>query len=353
MPPSPTARGPARRRPVFYNAAMQLDRDLNVAVLRALFPPGPATRRGWEMLAATGVRGLRLVEETDAFGGYDFTEANPAAFEVLERNVHESGHAGLQTHLADATRPIEQGTFDYVDLDPFGTPAPFADSALRALAPSGVIAVTATDLPVLTGVARGVCERRYGARPVRGSQGPEGGLRILIAYMIREASRRSHDLRPVLSYVHDHYVRVFLASHALTSQSVGNLRLGDPGQMGDAGPPIAGTGPFGPMWLGPLFDPALVVRLQVPPTAQRPEELRKFLDRLKEESTADQPFYYEPNALAAELHLREPPPLAALLAALRARGFAAARSHVRASAFRTTAPRSIVEQVAREARPVP
>ena len=73
MPPSPTARGPARRRAVFYNAAMQLDRDLNVAVVRALWPDAPTTRHGWDMLAATGVRGLRLVEETDAFATYDFT----------------------------------------------------------------------------------------------------------------------------------------------------------------------------------------------------------------------------------------------------------------------------------------
>ena len=330
---------------------MQLDRDLNVAVLRALFPPGPSSRRGWEMLAATGVRGLRLVEETDAFGGFEFTEQNPAAFEVLERNVHESGHAGLRTHLADATQPAEKGGFDYVDLDPFGTPAPFVESALRSLGPTGVLAVTATDMPVLTGVARGVCERRYGGKPIRGPQGPEGGLRILIAYLLSEARKHSLELTPVLGYVHDHYVRVFLRSKPRAGKPAEESKVGDPRELGNAVPLLSGTGPAGPMWLGPLFDPELVARLQVPPTAQRPEEVGRFIDRLREESTADRPFYYEPNELASELHLSEPPSLATLLNALRSRGYAAARSHVRASAFRTSAPRPTVYEAARSVRP--
>ncbi|HLY77547.1 MAG TPA: hypothetical protein VKT21_06645 [Thermoplasmata archaeon] len=336
---------------MFYNAAMQLDRDLNVAVLRARFPSGPGTCRGWEMLAATGVRGLRLVEETTAFARYDFTEENPAAFAVLERNVHESGHAGLTTHHADATTPVEEKAFDYVDLDPFGTPAPFVDAALRALAPAGVLAVTATDMPVLAGVARGVSERRYGGRPIRGPQGPEGGLRILIAYLVREGAKRAIGLDPILGYLHDHYVRLFLNAGPALSAAPDPARIGDPSVLGENAPKIAGKGPFGPMWLGRLFDPELVARLEVPPTAQRPQELRRFLDRLQEESTADRPFYYEPNGLASELHLAEPPPLAAVLEALRAKGYAAARSHVRPSAFRTSAPRAVVYDTARGVRP--
>jgi tRNA (guanine26-N2/guanine27-N2)-dimethyltransferase len=330
---------------------MRFDRDLNVAVVRALYPPGPGTRRGWEMLAATGVRGLRLVEETDAFSGFDFTEENPAAFAVLERNVHESGHGGLRTHHGDARAGLETRTFEYVDLDPFGTPVPFVDAALGSLASPGVLAVTATDMPVLAGVARGVCERRYGGRPIRGAQGPEGGLRIFIAYLVRTAAQRSLAMAPVLSYVHDHYVRVFLQVRPSDGSPDRVGSIGDPRAMGDSIPEMSGTGPFGPMWLGPLFDPAVVARLEVPRSSERPEELRGFLDRIREESSADRPFYYEPNTLASELHLSEPPALGRLLAALRERGFVAARSHVRASAFRTTAPRTVVHEVARELRP--
>lgn len=321
---------------------MQLDRDLNVALVRAIFSGSPRSRRGWEMLAATGVRGLRLVEETDAFGRYDFTERNPLAFEVLERNVHGVGRTGLVPHLDDAVKPLDERVFDYVDLDPFGTPAPFVDAALRALAPSGVLAVTATDLPVLTGVARGACERRYGARPLRGSQGPEGGLRILLAYLIREGLLRSIPLEPVFGYVHDHYVRAYLRVLPPGAPVRDPALVGDPRSGGDQGPVLAGTGPLGPMWLGPLFGPATLRRLEVPLTAELPRELHRLIDRLREESAADRPFYYEPNGIAEELRLSEPPSLAALLSRLRTLGYAAARSHVRPSAFRTTAPRTVV-----------
>jgi tRNA (guanine26-N2/guanine27-N2)-dimethyltransferase len=205
-------------------------------------------------------------------------------------------------------------------------------------------------MPVLTGVAHGVCERRYGGRPIRGAQGPEAGLRILIAYLVREAQRRSIGLSPLLGYVHDHYVRTFLRAGPPTPGLGESPLIGDPTALGDAAPRLAGVGPFGPMWLGPLFDPVLVAHLEIPPTAERPEELGRFIERVQEESAADRPFYYEPNALASELGLSEPPGLVPLLAALRSSGFQAARSHVRPSAFRTTAPRSLVYSTVRGLR---
>lgn len=299
------------------------------------------------MLAATGARGLRLVGETEAFSGYEFSEANPVAAEVLERNVHESGRPGLVVHSTDARVPPDERAFDYVDLDPFGTPAPFVEAALLALRPGGVLAVTATDMPVLTGVARGVCERRYGARPIRGSQGPEGGLRILIAYLIRCATARAIELRPALGYIHDHYVRVYLKWAGSDPRSTGPDGVGDPGTLGESAPPIQGAGPFGPMWLGPLFDPTVVSGLRTPETAARPEDVGAFVERIREEARVDVPFYYEPNSIASELRLPEPPSLATLLDGLRSRGFAAARSHARPSAFRTTAPRAAVFETAR------
>ncbi len=332
---------------MFYNAAMRFDRDLNVAVLRAYWPTTPPFRRGWEMLAATGARGLRLVEETDGFDRFDFTERNAAAYAVLERNLHDNGHSGLSPHLADATATLEERAFDYVDVDPFGTPVPYVPAALAALKPNGLLAVTATDMPVLTGVAGGVAEARYGARPVRGSQGPEAGLRILTAYLITAARGQSLDLTPVLGYVHDHYVRVYLSVRPADAASERRSPIGGPAELGEEGPEIRSTAPWGPLWLGPLFDPGLVTQLEVPRTAALPKELGRFLDRLREEVTADRPFYYEPNELASGLHLREPPSLDGLLQALRSRGFSAGRTHVRPSGFRTTAPRSVVHAIAR------
>jgi tRNA (guanine26-N2/guanine27-N2)-dimethyltransferase len=231
-----------------------------------------------------------------------------------------------------------------VDIDPYGTPTPFVPAALEALRPGGVLAVTATDMMVLAGVQKGACERRYGARPVRGRLSPEGGLRILLAYLAREARSRDRSIRPLLCYARDHHVRVFAEVGATSDRPDPDpVRAVDPADW--TGPSLGDRGPYGPLWLGPLFDEQLVKTLAVPAAAARPSETAGFVERLREETGADYPFYYESNRLARELHLSAPPGILPLIGALKERGFRAARTHVRPEGVRTDAPRPTVEAV--------
>ncbi len=327
---------------------MAVDRDLGVAVARALAADGFSEGRGWEMTAATGVRGLRLLVESRLVARLVLTESHPWAFEVLARNVARYQSRGARALLYDARRPLARGAFDYVDLDPYGSPQPFLASALAALSPRGVLGVTATDLRVLAGAERGAAERRYGGRPVRGRLGPEGGLRILLAYLARAALAVGRSVVPLLCYVRGHHVRAYvrLGPAGAPPAPVGLI---DPPSW--TGPALPNGGPFGPLWLGPLFDPSLVGALAVPATAERPTELGRLIERFRSELDADTPFYYESNSLAREIPLSLPPPVDRLLAALRAAGYAAGRTHARDGAFRTTAPRLEVERLAREIRP--
>lgn len=346
LPPPAAERGPGRRAPVFYNAAMCLDRDLGVAFARAWARRVGLGRSGWEMLAATGVRGLRVAHESDLFASLVLTESRPEALEVLRANVARCAAQGVSVRAHDARTRLSDGPFDVVDLDPFGTPEPFLDAALGALAPGGLIGVTATDMMVLAGVVPGACERRYGARPVRGRLGPEGGLRILLAHLARRSATLGRHVVPRLAYVHDHHVRLYATvddGPAVPAAPIGPI---DPSAWD--GPTLAGAPPFGPMWLGPLFDRELVSGLQVPETAARPKELARWLEAFRAEVDADRPFYYEPNELARELGLARPPSRARLLEGLRSRGFAAGATHARPGAFRTTAPRPVVHEIARE-----
>ncbi len=319
---------------------MAVDRDLAVAFVRARFPEGAGS--GWDMLAATGARGLRLVREGRGFRSFLFTEANPDAVAVLEQNV--LGVPGTRVRLGDAHQTPEGGPFDYVDLDPYGSPLSFLDPAIAAVAPGGVLAVTATDLMVLAGVQPGACERRYGARPVRGRLGPESGLRILLANLAAAARRHGRGLRPFLAYVRDHHVRAYVELTATPSASdpVGTI---DPATW--EGPSVGTGAPYGPLWLGPLFDPELVARLEAPAAAAHPHEVESFLAKVRGEVVVDRPFYYEANELAGALGLPAPGSLAQFVSALSAQGYRAAPTHARAGGFRTDAPRPVVESVAR------
>ncbi len=345
LPPTGSRRGPARRRAVFYNPAMALDRDLNVAFARAAEARGLPPWNAWEMLGATGVRGLRLLHETQAIGSLIITERDPEALQVLRRNAEEVGPDRAAIVAGDARAVPPGAPFDYVDLDPYGSPIPFLPALFRSVADGAIAAVTATDMMVLAGVTAGACPRIYGARPIRGRLAPESGLRILIAYLDREARAHGVGIHPLLSYVQGHHVRTYFAIDRAGADRPSPVGPIDPATW--EGPWIAGPGPFGPMWLGPLGDPEWVGHLQLPPSAARPRETAAFLARLLQESEVDRPFYYEPNELARRVGRAEPPSVDALLAALRARGAHAARGHPRETAIRTDAPRALVEDVVR------
>jgi tRNA (guanine26-N2/guanine27-N2)-dimethyltransferase len=325
---------------------MAADRDLGVAIVRALRAEGTPLGSGWEMTAATGVRGLRLIEEAGPFERFVLSESNPSAFAVLVANTRERPVA--RAIPSDSRSGIAGSAFDYVDLDPYGSPTPFLLTALSSVRDGGVLATSATDMMVLAGAQPAACLRRYGARPVKGRLGPEGGLRILLAHMARLARGLGRQVRPLVGYVRDHHVRAY-------------VRVGRENEPSDpvatveperwAGPSLGDRGPYGPLWLGPLFDRSLVGRLAVPSGVESPRALATTLARFREESEVDVPFYYETNTLAHSLALTHPPSLARMLAGLGERGFRAARTHARPTGFRTDAPRSEVEELARALLP--
>jgi len=322
---------------------MALDRDIGVSFATAHW--APAGKHGWEMLSATGVRGLRLLVESRAFASFLFTEAHPAAAEVVRQNSERVPGAAVRS--ADARTLPPEAPFDYVDIDPYGSPSPFVPAALQAVRPGGVLAATATDLMVLAGVQPGACERLYGGHPVRGRLGPEGGLRILLAYLARIAREQGRTVRPLMAYVRGHHLRVYLEVNLRTGSSPADP-VGTIEAETWTGPFLGNRGPYGPMWLGPLFDPSLAARLLPPPRAARPKETEEFLARIRAEAEVDRPFYYEANELAGALGLPFPPSRAALERALAETGYRFARTHMRPEGFRTDAPRSAVESAAEQ-----
>lgn len=323
---------------------MAADRDLNVAVVRAWGVDGARPRLGWEMLAATGVRGLRVLHEAGGFERLDQTEGHPAGFEALVRNA--ALHPGAQTHRWDARGPLAADAYHYVDLDPYGSPLEFLDAALAAAAPGALIAVTATDMRVLGGADVLSARRRYGGNPVRGRLGPEGGLRLLLAEIARRAAARRYAIEPRLAYVGDHHVRAYVSVRTSgADEGAGPIGALDASTWD--GPPVGAGGPFGPMWLGPLFDPELIESLVVPPGAARPREVAQLIERFQGEARIHRPFFYESNTLARELGLGAPPRVDALIREIERGSHRAARSHVRDGAIRTEAPHAAVVAAAR------
>ncbi len=160
------------KAPVFYNPVMELNRDIAVLAVQAFRRIVNREISICEPLTGSGIRGVRFGTEIKGVSVLvgDITER---AAQLALRNVelnglqdrvkveHNEANCLLSCHGAPKKR------FDVVDVDPFGCPVPYLDSAVRALRGNGLLAVTATDLAPLCGVNEKACIRKYGGKPLQ------------------------------------------------------------------------------------------------------------------------------------------------------------------------------------------
>ncbi|KAK6154990.1 hypothetical protein DH2020_009238 [Rehmannia glutinosa] len=109
-----------------------------------------------EALSASGLRAIRYAREVDGIGQVVALDNDKVSVESCRRNIKFNGSVAcskVESNLADArvymlTHPKE---FDVVDLDPYGSPSVFLDSAVQSVVDGGILMCTATDMAVLCG----------------------------------------------------------------------------------------------------------------------------------------------------------------------------------------------------------
>ncbi|KAK0585186.1 hypothetical protein LWI29_024439 [Acer saccharum] len=175
-----------------------------------------------EALSASGLRALRYAREVEGISQVVALDNDKASVEACRRNIKFNGSLAcskVESHLADArvymlSHPKE---FDVVDLDPYGSPSVFLDSAVQSVVDGGMLMCTATDMAVLCGGNGEVCYSKYGSYPLRGKYCHEMALRILLASIESHANRYKRYVVPVLSVQMDFYVRVFVRIYTSAS----------------------------------------------------------------------------------------------------------------------------------------
>ena len=111
-----------------------------------------------------------------------------------------------------------------IDLDPYGSPSPFLDSAVQSLADGGLLCVTATDMAVLCGNSPETCYSKYGAISLKSRNCHEFAVRILLQCIESHANRYGRYIEPLLSLSIDFYVRVFVRIHSGQDNKLSLLR---------------------------------------------------------------------------------------------------------------------------------
>lgn len=346
--------------PVFYNPRMIFSRDFTILFLYYLSRSGIRIKLALDPLSGTGVRGIRFLLEPGNVEKAVLNDIDPEACELIEENIRLNELSSraenycmdantLQYHLPEIGLRA-----DFVDVDPFGSPIPFIDSAIWATRNGGFIAVTATDTAVLAGSHMSTCLRRYHARPLRADCDKEVGLRILIASIILRGASKDVALEPVLAYYADYYYRVvFRATKGARRadklvELIGYIEY-DPNSLGRRlveGYPLPRRGVSndkiygGPLWVGGLGSLGMVLELRHliddMPWLQTRDRIRKLVDSLSCEYRVDTP-YYRLDRLCSTLH-RSMPKISELLRCLQDRGYIACRSHFDPRGIRTNAP---------------
>jgi tRNA (guanine26-N2/guanine27-N2)-dimethyltransferase len=350
---------------VFFNPVQELNRDLTVAVLRAVRDgelPGDRSQGGddspdWavdgastylDATAASGIRGVRAAAD-----GWDVTcaDVDDDAVGLCRANLARNGLDGDVVHR-DASALMHEERFDVVDLDPFGTPMPFADAAMRGT--RRLLCVTATDTAPLCGAHFESGVRQYWTVPRNTEYHAEMGVRVLLSALVRTAARYDVAATPVFSHATAHYVRSYLAlasgaqaaddriaqlgyvdhcEHCLYREATRGL-VADPLDSC----PHCGEGiqTAGPIWLGRTCDPAFAraVGERVTVEMGTADGARELCETLAAELA--EPTHYDQHRLCKRWGVGATA-MDDFLTALREAGHGASRTHYGGTTFKTDA----------------
>ncbi|MEN6611592.1 MAG: tRNA (guanine(10)-N(2))-dimethyltransferase, partial [Methanoregulaceae archaeon] len=340
---------PPGTAPVFFNRKMMINRDATILLLSVLQPSGYLDAMG-----ASGARGLRVANECGI--PVTINDRDPRATDLIRCNA-ERLNLPVEVTQRDTNSLMSERAFDSVDLDPFGTPAPFLDSGIRGT--KRFLFVTATDTAPLCGAHLKAGIRRYFARPLNTDYHSEVGLRILLGFMVRETVKYDRGLEPLFSFAHEHFVRIharLLRGADAADRTLARLgfihqcpkcpyreeRQGmfpEPGSCPHCGVPLQ---PAGPLWLGTIQNTETLDKmLELLPGKElgSKKELGKLLPLCRDELPTSG--FYDYHALAKFLRV-SPPDIMTAISRLEDGGFPATRTHFSGYGIKTEAPLDVI-----------
>jgi tRNA (guanine26-N2/guanine27-N2)-dimethyltransferase len=358
------------KAPVFYNPVMELNRDIAVLASQAHQRIVNREISICEPLTSTGIRGIRFAAEIHGVKNVLISDINESAFNLAKHNVHLNGlQERVTVQWKDANcllschgAPHER--FDVVDVDPFGSPVPYLDSAIRALRDNGLSAVTATDLAPLCGVHSKACVRKYGGKPLRTEYCHELAVRLLAGCIATLTAKHEIGIRVVFSHCTDHYIRVYAKIDYGAKKADASVKnLGYVLHCFNCLHRETAKAPFtkniekcpecgskmdysGPLWLERIFDRKfceLMAKENMHMAFRNSGKITKLFSLTKAEAEAPAT-YYVLDKISDKLALPVPS-VDAMLQTLRDSGFQAFPTHFNSRGVRTDAPALIVQNL--------
>ncbi len=336
VPETHSVHGPGKiQGSVFFNEQMSFNRDVSVMFLRTMGRDMTVA----DAMTATGSRAVRIANEVR---GTTVTanDISSDAIPYIDANIEINGLDNCVSSNRNMHALFAESSFDYVDLDPFGSPAPFIQSAVRGCRRRGILAITATDTAPLAGAHAAKCRRRYQSEPIRGFMCHEGGLRILMCTIARELAKYDRGMKPLLSFYADHYYRTYV--QVTEGADAADSTLAQLGYMHyDMETMERSTSRLpdaehrlGPFWLGPLHDRDTLMAMD-PAGMAAERRCNKYLDLWRNELDTEV-FVYDMSELSSHIKM-SPPRIDDFIGFLQEHG-RASKTHVSPTSFKTDIP---------------
>ena len=169
-----------------------------------------------EGLAASGLRSVRFGLEIPGVNEIIANDLDEDAVKIIEKNIAANGIEDLvKVSQNDATLLMHLNKkytdrYDVIDLDPYGSAAPFLDAAVQAIQTGGLLCVTCTDAAILCGNFGETCFAKYGSMSLRTPYCHEMAVRIILKSLESHANRYGNYIVPLLCLSVDFYFRLFI-----------------------------------------------------------------------------------------------------------------------------------------------
>ncbi|RZC38725.1 tRNA (guanine(26)-N(2))-dimethyltransferase, partial [Asbolus verrucosus] len=379
---------------VFYNPVQEFNRDLSIIALNVFAKEYTNSESIWEAgnkcddgitileaLSATGLRSIRYAKEVKGVKEIVANDISIKAVEDIKRNISDNSveHLVVPSH-DDATMLMykwrKERRFDAIDLDPYGCPSIFLDSAVQAVKEGGLLLITATDMAVLAGNSPETCYSKYGAISLRIKACHEMALRILLQCIESHANRYGRYIVPLLSLSADFYIRVFVRVYTSAKKCkqtlsklstvyhctgcgsyvlrpLGVIKLNEKNQQVKYGLPTKLPSdtcehcnhPYhvgGPIWGAHLHSPEFIEKL-LNETSEKFATFKRIQGVLSvmSEELLDAPLYYTLEQLSGTLHV-ETPSMVSVRSAILNAGYQVSYTHMNKTSIKTNAPAKLI-----------
>lgn len=352
--------------PVFYNPHMELNRDISILALQTFQKQEDRDINICDLFGGSGIRGVRYKNEIDGVGHVFINDISETANEYERHNVELNNLKDIEIFQHDASMflRMHRGEFDVIDIDPFGTPSPFLDSAGYCSRRNSLLCVTATDTSALCGTYKEPCIRKYNAKPYKSEYCHETGIRILAGFVALTLAKYSKSIEVKLSHSTEHYMRSYIevkkgskksdeclknigyishCKHCLYREENKGLATSTPDICPECGEKLIQAGP---LWLGEIQNEEFISKMIEESENKKlntKEDVLKLLESCRIEAKSPATFY-DVHKICKILKISAPK-LDLVFGNLEKEGFEAVKTHFNPLGIKTNAPLKKIKEI--------